>query len=90
MTDRELWVKTWKTVGAMVGGTVVFLGSVSLVLLLGWGRRGPPAAPAETTPTPGQATPGAKETTPPLPNVPPTLKGPRHSIAASTRPGESI
>jgi hypothetical protein len=88
MTDRELWVKTWKTVGAMVGGTVVFLGSVTLFLLLAVGRSS--AAPATET----QASP----TAPALPNgakavegnTPPVAKPGRHGNMTSARPGESI
>jgi hypothetical protein len=87
MTDRELWVRTWKTVGAMVGGTVVFLGSMSLVVLLAAGR--PPtttASEAQATPASTALPPGAKGTEPTLPASP---KAPRH-IAGSARPGESI
>jgi hypothetical protein len=52
MTDRELWVKSMKTVGAMVGGSMVFLGSVSLILLLGGGGHAAASA-SETQSGPG-------------------------------------
>jgi len=66
MNDRELWTKTLKTVGAMVGATVVFLGSISLVLLfvgtspaaVSDAHAGGAAVPATTSDVhPGEATP---------------------------------
>jgi hypothetical protein len=86
MTDRELWVRTWKTVGAMVGATVVFLGSVSLVVLLAAGRPASPASEAQAAPATTAPSPGAKGSEPALPTSP---KSPRRSIV-SARTGESI
>jgi hypothetical protein len=88
MTDRELWVKTWKTVGAMVGATVVFLGSMSLVLLLAVGRPAAPASEAKASPS-APLLPAAVQGggDPALPSGP---KGGRHGNATSARLGESI
>jgi hypothetical protein len=90
MTDRELWVKTGKTVGAMVGATVVFLGSVSLILCFAGGR--PASASSEAasnsaTPAATTLPAGAKTPDPSLP-VSPRIQ--KHGISASARPGESI
>jgi hypothetical protein len=90
MTDRELWVRTCKTAGAMVGATVVFLGSVSLVLLLAMGRSATPASEAQVTreATPGAA--GAPAAVKADPALPTNTKAARHGVSASARPGESI
>jgi hypothetical protein len=88
MTDRELWVKTCKTVGAMVGATVVFLGSTSVVLLLAVGRPAAPTTEAEASPSTPTLPGGAKGgSDPALPSGP---KGIRRGNLTSTRPGESI
>ncbi len=102
MTDRELWLKTCKTVGAMTGGTLVLLGSMTLFLMLVVGRPassssealdGPATAPGEI----GNAGNGAG-----MGNVggagkvdtvatPPTPRMPRrHGAKPEGRPGESI
>jgi hypothetical protein len=89
MTDRELWVKTWKTVGAMVGATVVFLGATSLVLLLGAGRPAAPTSEAEATPSipvlPAAAKGGGDSAV--SPNGP---KAARRGNLTAVRSGESI
>jgi uncharacterized iron-regulated membrane protein len=85
MTDRELWVKTCKTVGAMVGGTVVFLGSMSLVLVLMVGRQASATANVEATPAAAPSPAVVK-----APTLPTGPKIPRRGIAASARAGESI
>ena len=89
MTDRELWARTWKTVGAMVGGTVVFLGSMSLVVLLALGHpaRTQEAQATQATPPSTALPPGAK---PPEPTLPTGPKFPRRSLVSSARSGESI
>jgi hypothetical protein len=88
MTDRELWVKTCKTVGAMVGATVVFLGSMSLVLLVGVSRPAAPTTEAEVSPSSPTSPGGAKGGDPALPNSP---KGARRGNGiTSARSGESI
>ena len=82
MTDRELWMKTMKVMGAMVGGTVVFLGSISLVLVLLAGGR--------TTPASEERTGGPTTTTESRgPGIPPATL-PRHGLKTESRPGESI
>jgi hypothetical protein len=89
MTDRELWVKTWKTVGAMVGATVVFLGSTSLVLLLGASRPVAPTSETEVSPsvpvlpaaTKGGGDPAAS---------PNGSKGAKRGNVTGARSGESI
>jgi hypothetical protein len=66
MTDRELWVKTCKTVGAMTGGTLLLLGSMSLLLMLVVGR--PATTSPEVSDVPGVPTAsdvGKVETPPP-------------------------
>jgi hypothetical protein len=66
MTDRELWVKTCKMVGAMTGGTLVLLGSMSLLLVLIVGR--PATTSPEVSDAPGGPTTsdvGKVDTTPP-------------------------
>jgi hypothetical protein len=82
MTDRELWMKTMKVMGAMVGGTVVFLGSISLILVLLAGGR--------TTPASEERTGGPTTTTESRgPGIPPATL-PRHGLKGESRPGESI
>jgi hypothetical protein len=84
MTDRELWMKTMKMMGAMVGGTVVFLGGVSLILVL--------LAGGPTTPTSEERTgvTGPTTTTESRgPGIPPATL-PRHGLKTESRPGESI
>ena len=84
MTDRELWLKTLKTVGAMVGATVVFLGSVSLILLLGAGGHAPSTSEtqrgsaAPSTPIEGKGS-----------EVVPPGRIPRRGIHGEPRPAES-
>jgi hypothetical protein len=94
MTDRELWVKTYKTVGAMTGGTLVLLGSMSLLLILVVGRPSAPSpSDAASVPTTmqGGGDNGKVDAVPP-----PTIKSLRHAAAvnaataAGARPGESI
>jgi hypothetical protein len=83
MTDRELWVKTCKTVGAMTGGTLLLLGSMSVLLMLVVGR--PATTSPEVSDAPGVPTAsdvGRAETTTP----PPAAKL-RHGHG---RPGEAI
>jgi hypothetical protein len=89
MTDRELWVKTCKTVGAMVGATVVFLGSMSLVLLVGVGRPAAPTTEAEVSPSIPASPGGAKGGDPALPSSPKGVRRANGSIT-SARSGESI
>jgi hypothetical protein len=84
MTDRELWVKTCKTVGAMIGGTVLLLGSTSLLLMVFAGR--PAAGPSEASGTPTKTDVGKVETVPPRLGARPT----RRATANQGQPGESI
>jgi hypothetical protein len=91
MTDRELWVKTMKTVGAMVGGTVMFLGTVSLALLVLGGDRAASSSGATTTGSGGasMSTPSkGPEGTPAARAARPGPKGESRPVEA--RPGESI
>jgi|HubBroStandDraft_2_1064218.scaffolds.fasta_scaffold98040_2 hypothetical protein len=90
MTDRELWVKTMKTVGAMVGGTVVFLGSMSLVLMLVVGGRAATTSEAQH----GSAGPALSSESK-GPEATPPARGPRRGMKGEARPteprpGESI
>jgi hypothetical protein len=90
MTDRELWVKTMKTVGAMVGGTVVFLGSMSLVLLLIGGGHAAPTSEARTGST-GTAMSSEAKGSEALPPPRAQRHGPKsESRATESRPGDSI
>jgi hypothetical protein len=89
MTDRELWVKTMKMVSAMVGGTVVFLGSISLVLIVAGGGHATPSSEARSGPngpTMSNETRGSEST--------PPARAPRHGLKGESRPesrpGESI
>jgi hypothetical protein len=84
MTDRELWMKTMKVMGAMVGGTVVFLGSISLILVLLAGGRTTPASEERTGITGPTMTSESRGSA-----VPPATV-PRHGLKTESRPGESI
>jgi hypothetical protein len=89
MTDRELWVKTMKTVGAMVGGTVVFLGSMSLVLLLIGGGHAAPTSEARTGSGPAMSSEGKGSEA--MPPARAQRHGPKsESRATESRPGDSI
>jgi hypothetical protein len=90
MTDRELWVKTCKTVGAMTGGTVLLLGSMSLLLMLVVGR-----STASASEAPGAATASdlgksdlGKSDTAAVPPSP--ARSFKHGAATNGRSGESI
>ncbi len=83
MTDRELWVKTCKTVGAMTGGTVLLLGSMSLLVMLIAGHPTPASSDA-----PGASTAADTGKTEAVP--PPGARTPRRGVVANGRPGESI
>jgi hypothetical protein len=94
MTDRELWVKSCKTVGAMVGGTVLFLGASSLILLAGAGghatsaseSRAGTGAPPMTNITEGKGPEGM----PGQPRNPRRVGIKGEQRPAEAHPGESI
>ncbi len=90
MTDRELWTKTMKTVGAMVGGSVVFLGSMSLLLLaLGGSGHATPTSEARAGSTlPAMSGEGKGSEAVPTPKSP--RHGPKGELRPESRPGESI